>query len=262
MKIFTEDMAVHLNPQQNPETGRQAAKRLWLKVIPALLCLIIVLGYPHSAAAAQESDSAEGYLEKTGMLAQEIEALDSDARQFIADDLRNSGADWKINRDILPLTRTRSEQYTVAFYINIFAFRAEEGHRIYAVYESSTGIMPAGNDSLFLGVGDGFAPYGYGGAIWYKKAGDRDWIPGGSLAADHRTALGGTFTGRQLGDLQQKMLIKGCVCCHAAEGIGHDSTVTVEYTYDPLKERNETGLYIMIVAVTVVVVLILRRDDR
>lgn len=230
-------------------------------MIQALMCLILLFSCRKSVFAAWESDSAADYLEKTGMQTQEIEAMDGDARQFIANDLRNSGErDWEINRDIQTLTKTSSEQYNIAFYINIFAFQAGTEHRIYAVYESSTGIMPEGNDSLFLGVGDGFVPHDYGGQIWYKKAGDGNWTQGGSLTADDRITGGGIFTGGQLGDFQQKMLVKGCVYCHADEGMGSDNRVTVEYTYHSPKESNEVGLYILIVVITVIIVLILRRE--
>lgn len=227
-----------------------------------LLCLTAIFGCRESACAADASDSAEEYLAKTGMSLQEIEILDSDIRQFIADDLKNAAVEnWEVNRDILALTMTSSQQYTVVFYINVFAFQAGSEHRIYASYESSTGIMPVGNDSLSLCLGDRFSPGEFGGRNWYKKAGEGDWVQGGGLTASSRTTEGGTFTGRQLGDFQQKMLVKGCVCCYAKAGTGEDSSVTVEYTYCPPKENSEIRLYIMIVAVTVVVVLILRRRE-
>ena len=226
------------------------------------MCLIAIFIHIRLTSVAKESDSAEEYLAKTGMAMQEIQAMDSDIRQFIADDLRNSGEkDWQIDTDILTLTKTSSEQYTVVFYINVFAFRSGSDHRIYAVYESSTGIMPAGNDSLFLGVGDSFIPCEYGGQIWYKKAGDEVWAQGGGLTADYQTGLGGTFSGRQLGDFQRKMLVKGCVYCYTHEGTGDDNRVTVEYTYKPPRKSNEAGFYCLIVAVTVVVVVILRRRE-
>lgn len=233
-----------------------------VKVMGLLICLAVIPNHLGLISAAKESESAEEYLMKTGMSLWEIEALDSDARQFIADDLRNSdGRNWRVNTNILTLTKTSSEQYTVAFYINVFAFQAGLNHRIYAVYESSTGIMPAENDRLFLGVGDGFMPREYGGRIWYKKAGDENWVQGGELAADCKTAEGGTFTGRQLGDFQGKMLVKGCVYCYAGEGTGDDNRVTVEYTYEPAKESNEVRLYVMIIAITIIVVLILRKSE-
>ncbi|MCM1541076.1 MAG: hypothetical protein NC121_07430 [Blautia sp.] len=244
------------------ETGRRVKKRALIKAGMALLCLTIIFSHWKLAAAAGEPDNVKEYLEKTGMSAQEVEALDGDARQFIADDLRRSGeSGWKVNRDVQTLTKTSSEQYTVVFYISILAFQAGEEHRIYAVYESSTGIVPVGNDSLFLGLGDRFTPCEYGGQTWYKKAGDGNWTPGSSLNADRQISGGGIFTGRQLGDFQRKTLVKGCVCCHADGGTGDDNRVTVEYTYAPAKEGGETGLYIMIVAVTAVVVLILRGKE-
>lgn len=226
-----------------------------------LMCLTIIFSCPRHVLAAQESAGTTDYLVKTGMSVQEIGVLDGDARQFIADDLRNSGeSDWKINRDILTLTKTSSEQYTAVFYTNVFAFQAGSDYRIYVVYESSTWIMPVGNDSLFFGMGDGFVPREYGGRIWYKKAGDENWTLGGDLTADHQTQGGGLFTGRQLGDFQRKTLVKGCVYCHADEGAGTDNGVTMEYTHKPPKESSEITLYIMIVAITVIVVLILRRE--
>jgi len=237
---------------------RSISAKVWIM----LMCLTVGFSHIKTASAAKESDSAEEYLVKTGMSIQEIETLDDDARQFIADDLKSSGEkDWKINTDILTLTKTSSEQYTVAFYINVFAFRAESEHRIYAVYESSTGIMPTGKDSISLGLGDGFAPYAYGGQLWYKKAGDRSWAQGGGLTADRQTLEGGIFTGRQLGDFQQKMLVKGCVYCYANEGEGDGTKVTVDYTYNPPEKHSEVGLYIVIVAVTVIIVMILRKRE-
>lgn len=229
-----------------------------------LLCLAAGFGCSgiEAVLAAEPSVSAEEYLAETGMPSQEIEILDSDIRQFIADNLRDSGLEnWKVDRDILALTKTSSQQYTVVFYINVFAFQGGSEHRVYAVYESSTGITPVGNDSVSLRLGNHFSPYEYGGRMWYKKTGEGNWVQGGELTADYRTAGGGTFTGGQLGDFQQKMLVKGCVCCYAGEGSGEDNQVTVEYTYCPAKGNNDTWLYIMIVAVTVVVVLILRRRE-
>lgn len=262
MKISTEDKMIDYNVRRKAQTGRKLRVDIPMKVLIALMCLAVSFWHMKIASAAKEFDSAEEYLEKTGMSLSEIEALDSDARQFIVDDLRNSGVrDWKINRDIQTLTKTSSEQYTVVFYINVFAFQAEAEHRIYVVYESSTGIMPVGNDSLSLYLGDSFSPNEYGGRIWHKKVGDGSWVQGDGLIVDYQTAEGGMFTGRQLGDFQRKMLVKGCVCCYAGEGTGQDNRVTVEYTYHPSKENNETGLYVMIVAVTVVVVLILRRRE-
>lgn len=243
---------------------KKGKRHLLKKGIMALLFLAAVFGSQEAEAvlAAEPAVSAEEYLTETGMSSQEIEILDSDIRQFIAGDLRDSGVEnWKVDSDILALTKTSSQQYTVVFYINVFAFQGDSEHRVYAVYESSTGITPVGNDSLFLRLGDRFSPYEYGGRVWYKKVGDGNWTQGGGLTADYRTAGGGTFTGRQLGDFQQKMLVKGCVCCYAGEGTGEDNQVTVEYTYCPAKESNDTWLYIMIVAVTVVVVLILRRRE-
>lgn len=246
MEIFTEKIQM---------------KSIFIKIAIALLCLITVFGQRKFVCCAGGTVSTEEYLAGTGMSMQEIEALDSDARQFIAEDLRNSeGENWKVNTDILTLTRTDSEQYTVAFYINVFAFRSGSDHRIYAVYESSTGILPSENDRLFLGVGDGFAPQEYGGQIWYKETGGGAWVQGGRLTADAGTVEGGTFTGRQLGDFQRKTLVKGCVYCHAGEGTGDDNRVTVEYTYEPSEKNSEIGLYFLIVAVTVVIVLILRRE--
>lgn len=262
MKISTEDKMIDYNARQKAQTGRKLRAEIPTKVLIVLMCLAVSFWHMKIVLVAKESDSAEEYLEKTGMPLSEIETLDSDVRQFIVDDLRDSGVrDWKINRDILTLARTSSEQYTVVFYINAFAFQAGEEHRIYAVYESSTGIMPVGNDSLSLCLGDSFSPNEYGGQIWHKKAGDGSWMQGDGLTVDYQTAEGGMFTGRQLGDFQRKMLVKGCVCCYAGEGTGEDNRVTVEYTYHPSKANNETGIYIMIVTVTVVVVLILRRQE-
>lgn len=248
------------------QMGKKRNKNVINKGIIVLLCLAAVSRCPKPAFAAEPtnsaSDSAKEYLAETGMPLQEIEILDSDIRQFIADDLRESEIEsWKVDRDILALTKTSSQQHTVAFYINVFAFQGESEHRIYAVYESSTGIMPVGNDCLFLCPGDRFSPYEYGGRIWYKKTGEGNWMQGGGLTADCRTAEGGTFTGRQLGDFRQKMMVKGCVCCYAGEGTGEDNRVTVEYTHCPSKETDEIWLYVMIVAVTVIVVLILRRRE-
>lgn len=244
--------------------SEKGKRHIFIKGIVALLSLAVVCGCPkaEAALAAASSVSAEEYLEGTGMSSQEIGILDSDIRQFIADDLRDSGVkSWETDRDVLALTKTSSQQYTVVFYINVLAFQGGSEHRIYAVYESATGIMPAGKDSLSLCLGDHFSPYGYGGRIWYKKSGEESWTQGGGLAADHQTVECGIFTGRQLGDFQQKMLVKGCVCCYAGEGTGEENRVTVEYTYCPAKGNNDTWLYVMIVAVTVVVVLILRRRE-
>lgn len=246
------------------QMSKKGKRHVLKKRIMALLCLAAVFGRPEAEAvlAAEPSVSAEEYLAETGMSLQEIEILDSDIRQFIAGDLRDSGIEnWKADRGILALTKTSSQQYTVVFYINVFAFQGGSEHRVYAVYESSTGIAPVGNDSLSLRLGDRFSPYEYGGRMWYKKTGEGNWTQGGGLTADYRTAGGGTFTGGQLGDFQQKMLVKGCVCCYAGEGTGEDSQVTVEYTHCPTRENNDAWLYIMIVAVTVVVVLILRRRE-
>lgn len=249
MNIPTKDTQIKTGSKRN------------ILVKMTLMCLTLLLGCREPVFAAGESDRAADYLERAGMLAQEIEAMDGDARQFIASDLKNSGQKgWEINRDILTWTKISSEQYNIAFYINVFAFQAGTEHRIYAVYESSTGIMPEGNDSLFLGVGDGFAPREYGGRIWYKRAGDGNWTQGGELAADGRVTGGGMFAGGQLGDFRQKMLVKGCVYCHADAGTGSDRRVTVEYTYHPPKERSEAGLYILTVVVTVIIVLILRKE--
>lgn len=262
MKISTEDKRIDFNTCRNVQAGKSLKAEISAKVLIALMCLTVGLWHMKIASYAKEPDSAEEYLAKTGMSVQEIETLDSDIRQFIVDDLRNSGVkDWKANKDILALTKTSSEQYTVVFYINVFAFQAESEHRIYAAYESSTGIMPAGNDSLSLCLGDRFSPDEFGGRNWYKRAGEGSWMQGGGLTADCRTAEGGIFTGRQLGDFQQKMLVKGCVRCYAKEGTGEDNRVTVEYTYCPSEENSEFWLYVMIVAVTVVVVLILRRRE-
>lgn len=256
MKIFTEDIII------GTCTYVKLKKEILVKGLITLVCLLSVLDHTTVIAAAKEVVSAEEYLVKTGMSMQEIDTLDEDARQFIADDLKNSGEkDWKLNTDILTLTSTSSKEYTVAFYINVFAFRAGSDHRIYAVYESSTEIMPTGNDSLTMHLGAGFDPYEYGGRIWYKKAGDGSWVQGGGLTADHQTPEGGVFTGRQLGNFQKKMLVKGCVYCYAGQGEGSEAKVMIDYAYNPPKERNETGLYILIVAVTVVVVLILRKRE-
>lgn len=262
MKISTENTTIDSEVRRSALMNITSKKCILAKILTVLMCLAVGFSPVRITAAAKESDRAEEYLAETGMSIQEINALDEDARQFIADDLKSSGGKgWKINTDILTLTKTSSEQYTVAFYINVFAFRAEADHRIYAVYESSTGIMPTGNDSLSLWLGDGFAPYEYGGRIWYKKAGDGSWIQSDGLTANYQTSEGGTFTGGQLGDFQRKMLVKGCVYCYANEGGGNDTKVTVDYVYKPPKEGNETMLYIMIVAVTVIVVLILRRRE-
>lgn len=239
-----------------------------VRVIMVFLCLAAVCRCTGHVSDAKETESAADYLVKTGMSLQEIEVMDSDVRRFIADDLRcadnlknTDEPGWIIDRNIPTLTKTGSEQNTAAFYINVYAFRAGMEYRIYAVYESFTGIMPDGNDSLFLGVGDGLAAREYGGRIWYKKAGDEAWTQGGGLAANHRTQRGGTFTGGQLGDFRRKMLVKGCVYCHAGEGAGNDTMVTVEYTHRPSKGGGETWLYLLIVTVTVVVVLILRKRE-
>ena len=229
MKISTKDTIIDFSTRQNAQTGKKLKAKTSVKILMALMCLTVSFWHMKIVSVAKESDSAEEYLEKTGMSLLEIEAMDSDARQFIVDDLRNAGVtDWKINRDIQALTKTSSEQYTVVFYINVFAFQAGAEHRIYAVYESSTGIMPVGNDSLSLCLGDSFSPDEYGGRIWHKRAGDGNWMQGGGLAVDYQTAEGGVFTGRQLGDYQRKMLVKGCVCCYAGEGTGEDNRVTVE----------------------------------
>lgn len=228
------------------------------KVLMTLMCLTAIRS-PLKSAFAAESDSAEEYLAGTGMAAHEIMALDSDARQYIADDLKSAdGKDWKVNTEMPALTATRCEQYTVAFYMTVCAFQAESELRVYAVYESSTGIMPTGADSLSLSLGDGFTPYEYGGRMWYKKAGDERWTRGGELTADRQPWGAGLFTGRQLGEFQRKMLVKGCVYCYAGEGTGESDEIRVEYTHIPPKKSTGTGLYVMIVAVTLVVVLILR----
>lgn len=224
-----------------------------------LMCLTVISGLWTIVSAAQETDSAEEYLAETGMTAHEISALDGDARRYIADDLKSAGGkDWKVDTELPVLTATHCEQYTVAFYMTVCAFQAGSELRVYAVYESSTGIMPTGDDSLSLRLGDSFAPYEYGGRMWYKKAGDERWTQGGELTAGHQSGEGETFTGRQLGDFQRKMLVKGCVYCYAGEGAGNSDEIHVEYTHVPPEKDNETRLYVMIVAVTLVVVLILR----
>lgn len=234
-------------------------KGIFTRAAIVLMCLLSGCGCFHLTAAAGELSGAEEYLSKTGLTAQEINALDMDIRQFIAEDLTGAGeGQWKVNRDVQSLTTVHSEPDAVAFYITVYVFQMETSFRFYAVYESSTGIMPVGNDSLSLNFGDRFAPLEYGGQLWYKKAGDENWTEGGRLSADRQTLEGAGFTGRQLGDFQRKMLIKGCVWCCAAEGEGNDARVIVDYIHKPPKENDEAGIYILIVAATVVVVLILR----
>lgn len=224
-----------------------------------LMCLTVAGGLLKPAFAAKEPDSAEEYLAQTGMSAHEISTLDSDARQYIAEDLKSAGEKaWKVNTEIPALTATRCEQYTVAFYMTVCAFQAESELWVYAVYESSTGIMPTGDDSLSLQLGDSFAPYEYGGRMWYKKAGDEGWTRSDELAADRQPWGEGLFAGRQLGDFPRRMLVKGCVYCHAGEGMGSSNEIRVEYTHLPPKKNHESGLYVLIVAVTLIVVMILR----
>lgn len=233
-----------------------------MRALMMLMCLTVICSFWKPAFAAEETGSAEEYLEDTGMSAHEINALDSDVRRYIAEDLKSAGGkDWKINTEIPTLTATHCEQYTVAFYMTVCAFQAESELRIYAVYESSTGIMPVGEDSLSLRLGDSFTPCEYGGRMWYKRAGDERWTRGGELTAGQQSLEGGTFAGRQLGDFQRKMLVKGCVYCYAVEGTGSGRDVNVDYTHIPPRQNHEIGLYAMIVAATLVVVLILRRKE-
>jgi hypothetical protein len=241
---------------------KKLKKGILTKCFLTLMCLMIGCGYLKIVSVAGESESADRYLSKSGMSVWAIETLDRDVRQYIADELRNSGGkEWKAYTDIQTVTVVNSEQDGVAFYITVFAFQAESDLRFYAVYESSTGIMPTGNDSIFLEVGDRFEPYEYGGQVWYKKTGDEGWIQGNMLAADCRTPESGSFSGRQLGNFQRKVLVKGCVYCYAAETSGDDNKITVEYTHTPPKENHETGIYITIVAVTLIAVLILRKRE-
>lgn len=237
-------------------------KGILTKWFLTLMCLMIGCVYFRVVSAAEESGSTDRYLSKAGMSLWEIEALDRDIRQYIADDLRSSGGkEWKAYTDIQTLTVVNSEQDGVAFYITVYAFQAESDLRFYAVYESSTGIMPTGNDNILLGIGDRFGPYEYGGQVWYKKAGDEGWIRGSGLTADCRSLEGGCFTGRQLGNFRRKVLVKGCVYCYAAEKTGNDNKITVEYTYTPPEESHEIGIYITIVAVTLIIVWILRKRE-
>ncbi len=262
MNIFKENASVGLETQHAVRPDKKPAQNFFMKAWKFLLFLTVFICYIGSMAVAKGNESTKEYLENTGMPTQEIEALDYDVRQFIVDDLRGSGKnDWKINTDILALTKTDAEQNRVVFYINVYAFQKDSEHRIYAVYESSTEIMPTGNDKLFLCLGDSFVPYEYGGQIWYKKAGDGGWTEGGGLTANGQLSGGGTFVGRQLGDFRRKMLVKGCAYCYAHEGDGDDSRVTVDYTYHPPRERSEAGVYILIVAVTAFIVMVLRRKE-
>ena len=225
----------------------------------ALMCLLSGCGIFQFTADAKELSDAEEYLLQTGLSTQEIDALDRDVREYIAEDLKGSeGGQWRVNRDIQILTAAHSEPCSVAFYINVYAFVSDRVFRFYAVYESSTGIMPMGNDSLFLETGTRFTPLEYGGQLWYKKAGGENWVRGGRLNADSQTSGGAAFTGRQMGDFQRKMLVKGCVWCCAAVEENGEAKVTVEYTYEPPGENREAGIYILAAAVTIVVVLILR----
>ena len=75
------------------------------------MCLMIGCGYLKIVSVAGESESADRYLSKSGMSVWAIETLDRDVRQYIADELRNSGGkEWKAYTDIQTVTVVNSEQ--------------------------------------------------------------------------------------------------------------------------------------------------------
>lgn len=199
------------------------------------LSLLFIMAFNcfQTVVFAQEADTADAYLMETGVSEQKIAALDSDVKQFIADDLqRSESREWKV-KDIIASANTHSENAAEQFSINVFVFQSGADIRLYAAYESDDKVFPIGSDALSVQLGNGYEPYEYGGQNWYKRVKDEEWTSGEELVANTQTLSGGIFSGRQLGSFNRQMLVKGCVYCYANKGAGSDDRVVVDYYYNP-----------------------------
>lgn len=218
-------------------------KKQCLVSIGLSLLFIMTFNCFQMVAFAQETDIADAYLMETGVSELEIAALDSDMKQFIADDLqRLESQEWKV-KDIAASVNTHSENAEDQFSINVFVFQSGAEIRLYAVYESADKVFPVGYDALSLQLGNGYEPYEYGGQNWYKRVKDEEWTPGEELVANTQTLSGGIFSGRQLGSFNRQMLVKGCVYCYANKGAGSNDQITIDYYYNPSQTGSSFWAY-------------------
>lgn len=189
-------------------------------------------------------DSSVGFMSDdeilllTGMSLEEINALDSDIKAYIANDLRKSNELSDITyitleEDIMPTPRVNQVLSGITF--DALAFKSGDSVHIYPTYEFTTNKKPAGNDSFSFQLGDAFMPYEYGGQLWCKDDTMSNWEVVDPLVANAQGPNGAEFSGTQLGSPDWSMKLKGCTYVYAKVGSGTDKRIFMSYMYNPHK---------------------------
>lgn len=182
--------------------------------------------------------SNDEILTLAGMPQSEINAIDTDIKTFIVDDLRKSGELSDIaylSTKEIKMPTPRVNQVLSGITFKVSAFKSSDVIYIYPTYEFTTDKKPAGNDSFSFQLGDALMPYEYGGQLWYKDDRMSNWEIVDSMTANNQGFNGAEYSGKQLGTPDYSMKLKGCAYAHAKIGSGTDKRIIMSYMHNPQK---------------------------
>lgn len=211
-----------------------------IKKITSLLlasCLCILAGLNCYAEEAATYLTSEDALRAYGMPESEIEALDPDIRDFIAEDLACQGNPDQIeyvesNVVDMPVAYVNQYLSNISFYAS--AFKTGNTISIYPTYEFTGNKRPRGNDSFCVAIGDAMTPYQYSGKVWYKdEYYSNQWLEFGAMNTTNQGFYYGEYSGAQLGNPAWDIKFKGCASIKAQAGSGSSKQLIMSYMYNP-----------------------------
>lgn len=182
--------------------------------------------------------TTDDFLLATGMTQEEINAFDSDIKEYIVSNLKdkaNTDELEYVELEVMPSPRVSQTLTGISF--TAYAFKSGSTIYIYPTYEFTDAKRPRGQDSFSYQLGDAMLPYNYGGTTWYFDDIINQWTGSTSMTANMQGFNGAEYSGDQLGTPTYAMRIKGCAYCHASIGTGTDKRIIMSYLYNPNKSN-------------------------
>lgn len=204
-----------------------------------LTVLISVISHYASPVFAEDL-SPEKYLLLTGMTQAEVEGMDPEFREYIAESLQSESIQGALP-EYIPVTIDEvasinsAPQLLTGITYSVDAYQLGSTIHVYPTYEFTTAKRPRGQDCFSVELGNALEPYEYGGKLWYKEYSTGTWQSDTTLTltANQVTLNGGSYSGNQLGTPDYNLYFKGCAHVKADVGSGTMKKIAMNYLYNP-----------------------------
>lgn len=183
--------------------------------------------------------NVDDFLLCTGMIQSEVDEMDPDIKAYIVNDLRQNVKNGDIECIDVVVDNTAQtyglETLTGITY-SASAYKSGSTIYIYPTYEFTTYKKPVGEDAFGVSLGSAFSASSFGGNTWYKTQYMASWKANSTvLNPPVYYEYGAIYSGSQIGNAVEPILVKACTSCKATAGEGTSKKISVTYMHNPKK---------------------------